>query len=97
MTDAIALPDGRTLLSAAAEDSPNAVDDGPVVATALALLDGEEVLAIAPIPEVDGHVHKVEGLALRDFEEGQLHLLAVVDDDDPHRPSSEIELRVVLT
>ena len=65
VTDAIALPDGRVLLSAAAEDSPNAVDDGPVVATALALVDGEQVLAVAPIPEVDGHVHKVEGLALR--------------------------------
>ena len=65
VTDAIALPDGRVLLSAAAEDTPNAVDDGPVVATALALVDGEEVLAVAPIPEVDGRVHKIEGLALR--------------------------------
>ncbi len=96
VTDAIALPDGLVLLSAAAEDSPNAVDDGPVVATALALLDGEEVLAVAPIPEVDGHVHKVEGLALRAFRDGQVHLLAVVDDDDPNKPSSEIELRAVL-
>ena len=48
---AIALPDGRALLSAAAEDTPNAVDDGPVVATALALVDGEQVLAVAAIPE----------------------------------------------
>ena len=67
VTDAIALPDGRVLLSAAAEDTPNAVDDGPVVATALALVDGEEVLAVAPIPEVRGRVHKIEGLALRAF------------------------------
>ena len=43
VTDAIALPDGRLLLSAAAEDSPNAVDDGPVVATALVLVDGYNV------------------------------------------------------
>jgi hypothetical protein len=96
VTDAIALPDGRVLLSAAAEDSPNAVDDGPVLATALALVDGEEVLAVAPIPEVDGHVHKIEGLALRGFGGGELRLLAVVDDDDPGTPSSEIELRVDL-
>ena len=96
VTDAIALPDGRVLLSAAAEDSPNAVDDGPVVATALALLDGNDLLAIAPIPEVDGHVHKVEGLALRDVQGGVVHLLAVVDDDDPEKPSSEIDLRAVL-
>ncbi|TQN44220.1 hypothetical protein FHU33_3715 [Blastococcus colisei] len=96
VTDAVTLPDGRVLLSAAAEDSPNAVDDGPVVATALALVDGEEVLAVAPIPEVDGHVHKVEGLALREVRDGHVHLLAVVDDDDPDTPSAAIDLRVEL-
>ena len=97
VTDAVALPDGRTLLSAAAEDTPNAVDDGPVVATAVALLDGARVLAVAPIPEVDGHVHKVEGLALRGVEGEQVHLLSVVDDDDPTAPSAELELRVALS
>ena len=96
VTDAIALPDGRVLLSAAAEDTPNAVDDGPVVATALALVDGERVLAVAPIPEVDGHVHKIEGLALREVRDGAVHLLAVVDDDDPTRPSAVLHLRAVL-
>jgi hypothetical protein len=96
VTDAITLPDGRVLLSAAAEDSPNAIDDGPVVATALALVDDEQLLAVAPIPEVDGHVHKVEGLALRAVRDGVVHLLAVVDDDDPDAPSTEIELRAVL-
>lgn len=94
VTDAIALPDGRLLLSAAAEDSPNAVDDGPVVATALALVDDDEVVAVAPLPEVAGHVHKVEGLALRRVEGGTVHLLAVVDDDDPETPSTVIDLRV---
>jgi hypothetical protein len=97
VTDAIALPDGRVLLSAAAEDSPNAVDDGPVVATALALVDDEDVVAVAPIPEVDGHVHKVEGLALRRVAGGEVHLLAVVDDDDPDTPSTAIDLRADLT
>jgi hypothetical protein len=97
VTDAIALPDGRVLACAAAEDTPNAVDDGPVVATALALIDGERVVAAVPIPEVDGHVHKIEGLALREIRDGEVHLLAVVDDDDPEAPSAEIALRVVLT
>jgi hypothetical protein len=96
VTDAITLPDGRVLLSLAAEDSPNAVDDGPVVATALALVAGEQVVAVAPIPEVGGHVHKVEGLALREVRDGQVHLLAVVDDDDPDAPSAGIELRADL-
>jgi hypothetical protein len=96
VTDAIALPDGRVLVSAAAEDTPNAVDDGPVVATALALIDGEAVLAVEPIPEVNGHVHKIEGLALRSTDGAQVHLLAVVDDDDPDVPSAAVHLRAVL-
>ena len=96
VTDAIALPGGRVLLSAAAEDTPNAVDDGPVVATALVLLDGVDVLEVAPIPEVDGCVRKIEGLALRGVADDQVHLLAVVDDDDPGVPSTEVELRARL-
>ncbi|WP_164702888.1 DUF6910 family protein [Modestobacter sp. KNN46-3] len=97
VTDAIALPDGRTLLSAAAEDTPNAVDDGPVVAAALALVDGETVLDIAAVPEVEGRVHKVEGLALREVEDARVHVLAVVDDDVPGAPSVQLELRVELS
>ena len=96
VTDAIALPDGRTLISAAAEDTPNAVDDGPVVATALALLDGDEVVAGDPVPEIGGHVHKIEGLALRSVCGDEVHLLAVVDADDPDRPSAILRLRAVL-
>jgi len=97
VTDAIALPDGRLLLCAAAEDTPNAVDDGPVVATALALVDSETVLDVAPIPEVDGRVHKIEGLALRGIRDGEVHLLAVVDADDPDTPSAELDLRAALS
>ena len=96
VTDAVALPDGRTLLSAAAEDTPNAVDDGPVVATALVLLDDVDVLAVAPIPEVHGHVHKIEGLALSEVRGSAVHLIAVADDDDPDVPSAEIRLRARL-
>ncbi len=96
VTDAVALPDGRVVLSAAAEDSPNAVDDGPVVATALALVDDETVVAVAPVPEVGGTVHKIEGLALRVLEGRTVHLLAVVDDDDADAPSAELELRLEL-
>ncbi len=96
VTDAVALPDGRELLSAAAEDTPNAVDDGPVVATALVLADGGRVLDTAPVPEVDGRVVKVEGLALRGAAGGTVHLVAVVDADDPALPSPQVELTVTL-
>jgi hypothetical protein len=96
VTDAVALPDGRLLLSAAAEDTPNAVDDGPVVAAALVLVDGADVQAVAALPEVAGHVHKVEGLALRGGGDAEVRLLAVVDDDDPLTPSAELDLHVRL-
>lgn len=96
VTDAIALPDGRLLLSAAAEDAPTAIDDGPVVASALMLVDGDTVVDVSRIPEVDGRVPKVEGLAVRSVRDGAVHLLAVVDDDDPTRPSTALELDVDL-
>ena len=94
VTDAVALPDGRVLLSAAAEDTPNMVDDGPVVAAALALLDGDDVLAVTRLPEVDGEVAKVEGLALLGSDDQGARLLAVVDDDDPDKASAELHLDV---
>jgi hypothetical protein len=94
VTDAVALPDGRILLSTAAEDTPNAVDDGPVVATALALVDDTSVLAVAPLPEVDGEPHKVEGLVVLETTDDGVRLLAVVDGDDPDAPSPELVLRV---
>jgi hypothetical protein len=84
------------LLSAAAEDTPNAVDDGPVVAAALVLVDGTTVQVVAPLPEVAGRVLKVEGLALRSSDDREARLLAVVDADDPAAPSVLLELTVQL-
>ena len=96
VTDAVALPDGRLLLSAAAEDTPNAFDDGPVVAAALVLVDGATVLAVGALPAVAGRVRKVEGLALRSSGGGRADLLAVVDADDSAAPSVLLELAVDL-
>ena len=89
-TDAAALPDGRVLVSAAAEDTPNAVDDGPVVGAALALLDDRVVLAIAALPTPE----KVEGLAVRQTLTDGVRLLAVVDADDPDAASQQLSLRL---
>jgi hypothetical protein len=94
VTDAIALPDGTVLVSAAAEDTPNAYDDGPVVASALALLDDDGVRAMTPLPEVGGQVLKVEGLAPRHAGPDRLEVLAVVDVDDPETPSTALVLDV---
>lgn len=94
VTDAISLSGGLVLVSAAAEDSPSTYDDGPVVGSALALLDGDRLLDLAELPLLDGAVAKVEGLALVGRREDVLDLVAVVDADDPAVPSLLLELAV---
>lgn len=96
VTDAVLLPDGALVLSAAAEDAPNVRDDGPVVGSVLVLLDADRV-DVAPLPLVGGRVAKVEGLmALEPPTTGgaDLRLRAVVDVDDPQAASLELRLRV---
>lgn len=95
VTDAVTLPDGRIMLSAAAEDTPNPVDDGPVVAAALALLDNDRVDAVTALPQRGDAVQKIEGLALHNADREGVQLLAVVDADDPDIPSTLLHLRVL--
>ena len=94
VTDALALADGRVLVSAAAEDTPNAVDDGRVAGSALALLDDDGVLATVAVPAPGPGPYKVEGLALREATADGLRLLAVTDADDPAVPSERLELHL---
>lgn len=97
VTDAVALADGAILVSAAAEDSPNPRDDGPVVGSALVRLMDRTVTHIAPLPLVDGHVCKVEGLVLTGEQEAAgFGVLAVADVDDPTSPSLALRLVVRL-
>ena len=96
ITDAVALPDGTVLVSAAAEDSPNPRDDGPVVASALARIDGDVVADVTPLPLIEGRICKVEGLMLLDTDQVHTRLLAVVDVDDPGSPSLAVRLRVTI-
>lgn len=94
VTDAVTLPDGRLLLSAAAEDTPNPIDDGEVVGSALVVVDDDVTTAVAPLPVADGgSPWKVEGLALDAADTGGVMLRAVVDADDPSAPSAELALR----
>jgi hypothetical protein len=94
ITDAISLSGGLVLVSAAAEDSPSTYDDGPVVGSALALLDGDQLLDKAELPLLDGQVAKLEGLALAGQRDDVLDLVAVVDADDPAVPSLLLQLEV---
>jgi len=94
VTDAVALPDGRVLVSTAAEDTADPVADGPMVASGLAVLDGGDVVATAALPALDGVPAKVEGLAVTASAQSHLDLLAVVDEDAEGVPSPVLELRL---
>lgn len=96
VTDAVALGARSVLVSTAREDSPNAYDDGPVLASGLALLVDEVVVDRVRLPEVDGRVAKVEGLALRSVDRDRVRLLATVDADDPAVPSTALDLDLDL-
>jgi hypothetical protein len=82
------------LVSAAAEDTPNAVDDGPVVGSALALLGDDGVLATVALPHSASGAYKVEGLAVRGTTPDGLRLLAVTDADDPAAASELLTLHL---
>lgn len=75
----------RVVYIAAAEDTPNAIDDGPVVGAAVGVLDGERA-RYALLEEPDGAIcrRKVEGVAF-DPETGAGWL--VTDPDDPELPA----------
>lgn len=90
ITDAVALPDGWVCVSAVAEDAPDAVADGPVAGSALALLDDEDV-TVLPLPDGIGGA-KIEGLALVGATPTEVRLLAVVDEDDPAVASLAVQL-----
>ena len=94
ITDVVALPGGDLLASAAAEDSPDPRDDGPVVASALARIRGDRVEEVVALPTLEGSVIKVEGLMVLDSSEDGTVLRAVTDVDDPGAASWATTLRV---
>ena len=94
ITDVVALPGGDLLACAAAEDTPNPRDDGPVVASALALLRDDDVAEVVALPRLDGRVIKVEGLMVLDADARRTTLLAVTDMDDPSASSWAVRLLV---
>ncbi|WP_258726886.1 DUF6910 family protein [Cellulomonas sp. NS3] len=94
VTDAVLLADGAVLVSAAAEDTPDPRDDGPVVGSVLAVLDDGLVRDRVDLPHVHGGVAKVEGLGVVEHTGDGVRLLATVDADDPTAPSLAVGLRL---
>jgi hypothetical protein len=78
---------------AVAEDTPNAVDDGPIVGAAIGILAGGKArFALLEEPDGTPSLRKVEGIAV-DLETRTTFL--VTDPDDPGRPAElcRVELR----
>ena len=85
-TDGVSLSDGRLLYLAVAEDTPNAVDDGPVVGLAVGVWTPGAPARWAPVRDPDGAMstRKAEGLVLAP--DGRSAYI-ITDPDDPERPA----------
>lgn len=91
-TDATAV--GAALLfTAAAEDSPNAVDDGPVTGSAVGWFGADGAATVVPLTDAKGAplMEKIEGIA-----PGRRPgtLLLCTDPDHPHAPSRLLEVEL---
>ncbi len=79
VTDAASLPDGRTIVTAVAEDTASTYDDGACVGALVALLD--EQLRLLEAWPLD-RPHKIEGVSAV-LVDSRIDLLLVTDADDP--------------
>lgn len=90
-TDAVALPEGRWLFSAVAEDTDDAYQDGVCIGAAIGLADRDQVLWIEPVMPTC----KIEGIEVirraNDYE-----VLLVTDADDVSVPAQLLSTRVEL-
>lgn len=91
-TDADIDSHGRHWYIAAAEDTPNAIDDGPVVGSAIGVL-GDDSGQWVPILEPDGSIscRKYEGLVIDD-DLGGAWLVTDPDDEDQHAELCRVRL-----
>jgi hypothetical protein len=80
-TDAVALPDGRWLFSAAAEARANSVADGPCAGSVIGLVGADG--ALQSMRRLNGP-GKVEGIDARVIGR-DIELCLVTDADDPAR------------
>ncbi|MBI2377261.1 MAG: pyruvate kinase [Deltaproteobacteria bacterium] len=85
---AAALPDGRVLFSATAENSSSTYHDGQVAGSVLGLLDERQrIVATWRLP---GAPVKLEGIAIEGVEGREARVVGVTDADDPSRASELI-------
>lgn len=83
-TDGAALPDGRFVFTAVAEDTADNYEDGPCIGAAVGLADPDG--RVCQIEQLE-HCHKIEGVAAR-LDGGAIRLLLVTDPDDAAMPAA---------
>lgn len=95
-TDATPTLDGRIAFLACAENSADAVSDGPVLGCRFGLIAGEEIL-IADVVDVSGHPInlKLEGIASRPDDPTRYDVVA--DQDLPDEPALLGQIRITAS
>jgi len=90
-TDATVI-DERIVYVAVAEDTPNAIEDGPIAGAAMGFIDGRGAMWTT-LMEPSGHPsrRKVEGVTV-DPERRTIH--AVTDPDDPDKPAELLTIHI---
>jgi hypothetical protein len=83
ITDAAALPDGAMIMTAVAENTDNAYDDGPCAGAVVAIADNDG--RISRLHRLD-RPHKIEGVDAR-RDGAVVRLLLVTDADDSDIPA----------
>lgn len=89
-TDGAALPDGRMVFSAVAEDTDNPYDDGRCIGSVLGIIDGDHLTSIDRLD----HAYKVEGVHVL-ATGNAIDLLMVTDADDPRIPAELLTARMM--
>jgi hypothetical protein len=94
-TDGAQRGDSAVAFLACAEDSPDAVTDGPVTAVAIGVIDEEHAIAeLGLLLDENGAplLDKAEGLAFDPLD--RTRAFVVTDRDDPGAPSQLLEIRL---
>jgi len=94
-TDAVGVGD-KAFYIAAAEDSPNAIDDGVIVGAQLGVIEtlpnGERSVRATAL-EIDGQPLKAEGIAFDPKDPRKAYL--AIDPDDVDRPARLVEVELI--
>jgi hypothetical protein len=88
-TDAAALPDGRVIFCAVAEDTDNAYDDGCCAGAAIGIIDRGKLCYLRTLDRP----YKIEGVDAR-TEGDSIALLLVTDADNPDVPAELLSARL---